>query len=278
MKLLWFAVAATTLFISNVAFANTRICVSVQQKSWYKPVAPSARSGAAPGGDAARAAGDRADADAPPPRPGTSDTRVRAVWRPVAVRGVATAVQAAPSGGAAAAPHAAARQPARDRSDAAPAAHAGVRSDARAGLRRRRRSLRAADDRRALPARERLDGVRPLLGNRARGEGRSRRAGRVRRAGAADRLRAAAQQVDHPHHHARERAARRQRAEPAHDQRHRPPAVRDGDGDTRRRAADRAGAQRNAAARPRAASSRRSASRSATGASCAPGVSTRSAA
>jgi hypothetical protein len=39
MKLLWFA-AATTLFISNVAFANTRICVSVQQKSWYKPVAP----------------------------------------------------------------------------------------------------------------------------------------------------------------------------------------------------------------------------------------------
>ena len=30
------------LFISNVAFANTRICVSVQQKSWYKPVAPPA--------------------------------------------------------------------------------------------------------------------------------------------------------------------------------------------------------------------------------------------
>ena len=42
MKLLWFA-AATTLFISNVALANTRICVSVQQKSWYKPVAPSRR-------------------------------------------------------------------------------------------------------------------------------------------------------------------------------------------------------------------------------------------
>ena len=39
MKLLWFA-AATTLFVSNVALANTRICVSVQQKSWYKPVAP----------------------------------------------------------------------------------------------------------------------------------------------------------------------------------------------------------------------------------------------
>ena len=38
MKLLWF-VATTTLFISNVAFANTRICVTVQQKSWYKPLA-----------------------------------------------------------------------------------------------------------------------------------------------------------------------------------------------------------------------------------------------
>ncbi len=37
MRLLWFAAAATTLFISNVASANTRICVSVQQKSWYKP-------------------------------------------------------------------------------------------------------------------------------------------------------------------------------------------------------------------------------------------------
>ena len=37
MKLLWFAAAATTLIWSNVAAANTRICVSVQQKSWYKP-------------------------------------------------------------------------------------------------------------------------------------------------------------------------------------------------------------------------------------------------
>ena len=37
MKPLWFAAAATTLFVSNVALANTRICVSVQQKSWYKP-------------------------------------------------------------------------------------------------------------------------------------------------------------------------------------------------------------------------------------------------
>ena len=36
MKLLWFAAAATTLIWSNVASANTRICVSVQQKSWYK--------------------------------------------------------------------------------------------------------------------------------------------------------------------------------------------------------------------------------------------------
>jgi len=36
MKPLWFAAAAATLFVSNAAFANTRICVSVQQKSWYK--------------------------------------------------------------------------------------------------------------------------------------------------------------------------------------------------------------------------------------------------
>ena len=36
MRVFWFA-AATTLIWSNVALANTRICVSVQQKSWYKP-------------------------------------------------------------------------------------------------------------------------------------------------------------------------------------------------------------------------------------------------
>jgi hypothetical protein len=42
MKPLWFAAAAATLFVSNTAFANTRICVSVQQKSWYKPAAPPA--------------------------------------------------------------------------------------------------------------------------------------------------------------------------------------------------------------------------------------------
>ena len=47
MKLLWFAAAATTLFVSNVASANTRICVSVQQKSWYKP-GSAAGSGPAP--------------------------------------------------------------------------------------------------------------------------------------------------------------------------------------------------------------------------------------
>ena len=37
MKPVWFAATAITLFVSNVARANTRICVSVQQKSWYKP-------------------------------------------------------------------------------------------------------------------------------------------------------------------------------------------------------------------------------------------------
>ena len=41
MKLVWFA-AATTLIWSNVALANTRICVGVQQKSWYKPASPAA--------------------------------------------------------------------------------------------------------------------------------------------------------------------------------------------------------------------------------------------
>ena len=56
MKPLAFAVVATTLFLSNAAFANTRICVSVQQKSWYKPVPPSAPAPAAP-------------SDAPPPAP-----------------------------------------------------------------------------------------------------------------------------------------------------------------------------------------------------------------
>ena len=56
MKLLWFAAAATTLFLSNVAHANTRICVSVQQKSWYKPVA-------------APAAAPAPAASAPPPAP-----------------------------------------------------------------------------------------------------------------------------------------------------------------------------------------------------------------
>ena len=56
MKPLAFAVVATTLFLSNAAFANTRICVSVQQKSWYKPVAaPAPAPAPAPG--------------APPPAP-----------------------------------------------------------------------------------------------------------------------------------------------------------------------------------------------------------------
>jgi hypothetical protein len=62
MKLLWFAAAATTLFVSNVAHANTRICVSVQQKSWYKP-------GAWAGAPAAPAAAPPAPALQPAPQP-----------------------------------------------------------------------------------------------------------------------------------------------------------------------------------------------------------------
>jgi hypothetical protein len=60
MKPLWFAAAAaaTTIVWSNVALANTRICVSIQQKSWYKPgsaAAPPART-APPDSIAARPA------------------------------------------------------------------------------------------------------------------------------------------------------------------------------------------------------------------------------
>lgn len=57
MKPLAFAVVATTLFLSNAAFANTRICVGVQQKSWYKPVAASPAAPPAPA------------SSAPPPAP-----------------------------------------------------------------------------------------------------------------------------------------------------------------------------------------------------------------
>jgi hypothetical protein len=64
MKVLWFAVA-TTLFVSNVAFANTRICVSVQQKSWYKPSAPATPPPAAAAAPAP--APEIGPAPAPPP-------------------------------------------------------------------------------------------------------------------------------------------------------------------------------------------------------------------
>src|SRR5512132_807229 len=42
MKALW--LTAAIVLTSNVAFANTRICVTVQQRSWYKtpPAAPAA--------------------------------------------------------------------------------------------------------------------------------------------------------------------------------------------------------------------------------------------
>ena len=63
MKPVWFAATAITLFVSNVARANTRICVSVQQKSWYKP---------APASDAAPAAGPAPAASGSEPKPGPS--------------------------------------------------------------------------------------------------------------------------------------------------------------------------------------------------------------
>ena len=79
MKPLAFAVAATTLFLSNAAFANTRICVSVQQKSWYKPVAAPAAA-PAPASDAPPPA----PMIGPAPGPGGPHDRAggAALWRP----------------------------------------------------------------------------------------------------------------------------------------------------------------------------------------------------
>ncbi|HEY7371583.1 MAG TPA: hypothetical protein VIF57_05340 [Polyangia bacterium] len=75
MKLLWFAAAAATLIWSNVAAANTRICVSVQQKSWYKPgswAAPPAAPAPAPSAPPA-AVGPQQQRSAKPPQPGFED-------------------------------------------------------------------------------------------------------------------------------------------------------------------------------------------------------------
>ena len=69
MKTLWFAAAAATLFVSNAAFANTRICVSVQQKSWYKPVPPSPAQPPPPPAPVAMPGFEPEPAPAPPPPP-----------------------------------------------------------------------------------------------------------------------------------------------------------------------------------------------------------------
>jgi len=69
MKPLWFAAAAATLFVSNAAFANTRICVSVQQKSWYKPVPPSPAQPPPPPAPVAMPGFEPEPAPAPPPPP-----------------------------------------------------------------------------------------------------------------------------------------------------------------------------------------------------------------
>jgi hypothetical protein len=65
MKLFWFA-AAVTLFWSNAAFANTRICVSVQQKSWYKPV-PTGAKAPAPAPEPPPPTARAIEPEAPPP-------------------------------------------------------------------------------------------------------------------------------------------------------------------------------------------------------------------
>ena len=69
MKTLWCAAAAATLFVSNAAFANTRICVSVQQKSWYKPVPPSPAQPPPPPAPVAMPGFEPEPAPAPPPPP-----------------------------------------------------------------------------------------------------------------------------------------------------------------------------------------------------------------
>ena len=69
MKTLWFAAAAATLFVSNAAFANTRICVSVQQKSWYKPAPPPPAQPPPPPAPVAMPGFEPEPAPAPPPPP-----------------------------------------------------------------------------------------------------------------------------------------------------------------------------------------------------------------
>ena len=69
MKTLWFAAAAATLFVSNAAFANTRICVSVQQKSWYKPAPPPPAQPPPPPAPVAMPGFEPEPAPTPPPPP-----------------------------------------------------------------------------------------------------------------------------------------------------------------------------------------------------------------
>ena len=229
-RLLWFAAAATTLFVSNVAFANTRICVTVQQKSWYKP-------GSSPGA---------APAAAPAPAPIDPE--------PQPMLGPAPSVSVERTEGEADGPAANQEAPLRR---ARPRANP-HEIDPTLHLRRmleyevtHEPGFAAVDERceqRLTVELYQLESgwtvFGALLGHGARGEGGPRGAGRVRGARAAPGVRAAPQQADQPHHHARERAARRQRDEPAHDQRHRPPGVRHGHGDARREPAHRPGPDR----------------------------------
>ncbi len=227
MKPLWLgpAVLAIVLGSTTAATAATRVCVSVEQKSWYRGAA------------------------APPRARGASPRAARRRWRVRRAARRRRRVRRAPTRAATTGGRQGVRRRARDRSDALSETDARVRDHARARVRRRRGRLPAAAGRRALSARERLDGVRAL--RRPRGEGRSGAARRVRRAGAADRLRAPARSRSRPDDHARERAALGQRAESAHRRGERALHLRHGDGGAARRAADGAGA--DAARRQRAA-------------------------
>ena len=222
MKPGWLGLTSLAIVIwSNAAAATTRVCVSVQQKSWYRsppalhvaaPVAPALEGPAAPT--------PLPPAPSPPP-PYAAASAVFAV-------GGRRAGAASRRGGA------------PDRSDALPQTDAGVRGDARERVPGRQRRLPAAPGRRAVSAGERLDGVRAL--RRARGEDRPGRARRVRGAGAADGVRALAWPPGRPDDHPRERAALRQRARSAHRRGDGALHLRHGDRGEAGGAADRAGA------------------------------------
>ena len=231
MKPLAFAVVATTLFLSNAALANTRICVSVQQKSWYKPVRrprPRRPLRPRPTRPRPRRWSARRRRSAGGPRDRAAGAALRRRHRRRRRRRAPGADRRRPARAAARAQGAAAREPARD--------------DPTLHLRRmleyevtHEPGFAAVDERceqRLVIELYQLESGWTVFG-RYSGTEREEKVDHAELdefAELAQRLVYALlrNKFDQPHHHARERAARRQRAEPAHDQRHQPPAVRHG--------------------------------------------------